>query len=371
MPIKPKLLTVFGTRPEAIKMCPLVLALKECPFFESKLCVSGQHREMLDSVLSEFSVAPDFDLDIMRDCHSPSEINARILDRLTPVLEYNAPDAILVHGDTSTAFAAALAAFYLKIPVFHVEAGLRSKDMYSPFPEEFNRAAIDMISELFFAPTEHAARNLLSEGKGREFITVTGNTVIDSLLLSIKKDFRHPLLPDLLPQKDSIFALLTLHRRENIGSPMREVLSAVRQAVKENPKLSLLFPIHKNPAVRSIAEEELSGCERIFITEPLSNTVFRNMMARCDLILTDSGGIQEEAAFLGKPLFILRDTTERPEVSDSARLVGTDREKVYNSLSTVLKNPRILERMSRPSTVFGTGDASKKIISTMYNYFFG
>ena len=370
MKIKPKIMTVFGTRPEAIKMCPLVSELNSSPFFESVLCVSGQHEEMLDTVLNAFGVTPDFNLEIMKECHSVSDITARILDKLTPIIKYQAPDMVIVHGDTSTAHAAALSAFYSHIPIAHVEAGLRSFDLSSPFPEEYNRIAVDTLSTLYFAPTKESEKNLLREGKNRERIFVTGNTVIDSLLTEVKKEYRNPLLSRLLPDGESRFALMTLHRRENIGEPMRNIFRALRRVLDENKKLSILFPIHKNPAVRELAAEELSNCERIYICEPLTSFDFRNLLARCDLALTDSGGIQEEAAFLGKPLLVLRNNTERVEATENLKLIGTDEEQVYNELSSLLRDRRLLARMSRPSLVFGKGDASKKTLSVLYKYFF-
>ena len=370
MKIKPKLMIIFGTRPEAIKMCPLVLALKECPFFETILCVSGQHAEMLDSALADFGVLPDLNLEIMKDCRTPADITAKILEKVTPVLEYHSPDMIIVHGDTSTAYASALAAFYLNIPIAHVEAGLRSFDLSSPFPEEYNRVSTDILSSLCFAPTKQAERNLLKEGKSKEQIFVTGNTVIDSLLISIKKDYKNPLLSTLLPNEKSKFSLLTLHRRENIGEPMRNIFRAIKKVLEEHPELSILFPIHKNPAVRELAQEELSGQERIYICEPMNPFDFRNMLVRCDFAMSDSGGIQEEAAFLGKPLLVLRNTTERPESTENPILIGTAEDSVYRSVSLILTNPKIIERMSRPSDAFGKGDASQKILSVLYKYFF-
>ena len=370
MKIKPTLLAVFGTRPEAIKMCPLIIKLKSSPFFDLKLCVSGQHRDMLDSVLEEFGVVPDFDLQVMSEAQTPAQITAKILERITPIMSSLSPDALLVHGDTSTALAAALSAFYLRIPVCHVEAGLRSFDLSSPFPEEFNRVAIDKLSELCFAPTKQAERNLLLEGKNKERIFVTGNTVIDSLIMCISKDYRSSLLPKLLPNEQSRFALLTLHRRENIGEPMKNILRAIRRVVEEHPELSVLFPVHKNPAVRSIAAELLSECERIITTEPMSCGDFRNMLVRCDIVLSDSGGIQEEAAFLGKPTLVLRNTTERSEVCGNLVLTGTEEESVYQYLTTLLKDRRAIEKMSHPSDAYGKGDASDKIISALYKYFF-
>ena len=371
MNIKPKLLTVIGTRPEAIKMCPLITAINKSPFFEGKLCVSGQHKEMLDTALSDFSVTPDFDLEIMKRCSTPSEMTSVILERLTPIMEYQAPDGVLVHGDTTTALSAALASFYLGIPVFHVEAGLRSFDVSSPFPEEFNRVTIDSLSSLLFAPTRQAEKNLLSEGKSKERIFVTGNTVIDALLMSLKKDFPHPLLRSLLPRKECRFAILTLHRRESIGEPMKNILRGVRRVIEENADISLLFPMHKNPAVRSVILSELEGCDRIFLTDPIDTVTFHNMLARCDIVLTDSGGIQEEAAFLGKPTLVAREVTERADSMGNPLCIGRSEEAVYRHFSTLLTNSRILERMSRPSDAYGKGDASEKILSILYRHFFG
>ena len=370
MIIKPKIMTLFGTRPEAIKMCPLVLKLCEKPFFEHKLCISGQHREMLDGILKEFSVTPDYDLEIMKDCNTISDVMIKSVERLTPILEFERPDILLVHGDTSTALGGTLAAFYLGIPVGHVEAGLRSFDLTSPFPEEFNRITIDKLSRLCFAPTRQAEKNLLAEGKSRADIFVTGNTVIDSLIMSIKRDYRNPLLRALLPNEKSRFFLLTLHRRENIGEPMRDMLRAIRRVIEERENIALLFPVHKNPAVREIVHDTLDGAPRIFTTEPMGCIDFRNMLARCDAVLSDSGGIQEEAAFIGKPMLLLRNTTERPEASGNMLLTGRSEEAVYKSFTALLDDTRLVSKMSRPSAAFGDGSASDNIISALYKYFF-
>ena len=305
-----KILLVFGTRPEAIKMCPLVNELKTREGIKTIVCVSGQHRQMLDQVLEAFHVVPDYDLSIMKDRQTLFDITTNILDRIKAVLEEVKPDVVLVHGDTSTTFVTALACFYMQIPVGHVEAGLRTYDIYSPYPEEFNRQAVSIISRYNFAPTEQARQNLLSEGKRPESIFVTGNTAIDALRTTVREDYSHP---ELVWASDSRLILITAHRRENLGEPMKNMFRAIRRVMDEHTDVKAIYPIHMNPIVRKTADEFLGGDDRIHIIEPLDVLDFHNFLARCFLVLTDSGGIQEEAPSLGKPVLVMRNTTERPE----------------------------------------------------------
>ena len=306
-----RVMLVFGTRPEAIKMCPLVLELKRRPEqFETIVCVTGQHREMLDQVLHAFQVTPDYDLSIMKDKQTLFDITVNILERFKAVLEEVRPDVVLVHGDTTTTFVAALSCFYLQIPVGHVEAGLRTYNIYSPYPEEFNREAVGIIAQYNFAPTKLARENLLREGKRPEGIFVTGNTAIDALKTTVRADYTHP---ELEWAADSRLVVITAHRRENLGEPMHHMFRAIRRIMDEHPDVKAIYPIHMNPVVRQEADEDLAGCDRIRIIEPLDVLDFHNFLARSYLILTDSGGIQEEAPSLAKPVLVMRDTTERPE----------------------------------------------------------
>ena len=305
-----KIMLVFGTRPEAIKMCPLVNELKKRKSIETVVCVTGQHRQMLDQVLEAFSVVPDYDLSIMKDKQTLFDVTVNILERIKTVLEEVKPDAVLVHGDTSTTFVTALACFYLQIPVGHVEAGLRTYNIYSPYPEEFNRQAVSIISQYNFAPTELSKQNLLKEGKNPESIYVTGNTAIDALKTTVRADYTHP---ELDWAKDSRLIMITAHRRENLGEPMRHMFKAIRRVMDEHPDVKAIYPIHMNPVVREIAQEYLGDDDRIHIIEPLDVLDLHNFLSRSYLILTDSGGIQEEAPSLGKPVLVMRDTTERPE----------------------------------------------------------
>lgn len=325
-----KILLVFGTRPEAIKMCPLVLELKKREGFSVKVCVTGQHQQMLHQVLEIFRVIPDYDLCIMRDKQTLFEVTTDILQRIRDVLIQEDPSIVLVHGDTSTAFATALACFYLKIPVGHVEAGLRTNNIYSPYPEEFNRQAISLISRLNFAPTEQAKKNLILEGKDEESIYVTGNTGIDALRTTIRSDYRHA---ELDWAAGSRLVLITAHRRENLGEPMRHMFRAILRVLDEHPDVKAIYPIHLNPQVRCIADEILGNDDRIHLVEPMDVLDFHNFMERCYLVLTDSGGIQEEAPALGKPVLVMRDTTERPEgvTAGTLKLVGTDEERIYRA----------------------------------------
>lgn len=355
-----KILLVFGTRPEAIKMCPLVNELKTREGIKTVVCVSGQHRQMLDQVLEAFHVVPDYDLSIMKDRQTLFDITTNILDRIKAVLEEVKPDVVLVHGDTSTTFVTALACFYMQIPVGHVEAGLRTNDICSPYPEEFNRQAVSIISRYNFAPTEQARQNLLSEGKRPESIFVTGNTAIDALRTTVREDYSHP---ELVWASDSRLILITAHRRENLGEPMKNIFRAIRRAMDEHLDVKAIYPIHMNPIVRQTADEFLGGDDRIHIIEPLDVLDFHNFLARCFLVLTDSGGIQEEAPSLGKPVLVMRNTTERPEgiAAGTLKLVGTDEEVIYRSFKQLLEDNEEYARMSNACNPYGDGFASKRI----------
>lgn len=358
--MRKKIMAVFGTRPEAIKMCPLIRELQNRPAFQTIVTVSGQHRQMLDPVLRAFSVAPDYDLSVMREKQTLADLTAGILSGLRGVLEEERPELLLVHGDTATTFAAALAGFYVHIPVGHVEAGLRTYDMDNPFPEEFNRRAVTLLSRWHFAPTLGAKKNLLREGVAEDKIYVTGNTVIDALKTTVSPDYRHP---ELLWAAGSRLILLTAHRRENWGEPLRRIFRALRRALEENPDVKVIYPIHQNPDVRKIAAEELGGCERVHLIEPLGMADFHNFMAQSYLILTDSGGIQEEAPSLGKPVLVLRETTERPEGVEAGTLLlaGREEEGVYQSLRRLLNDPHLYRSMARAVNPYGDGRASERI----------
>lgn len=355
-----KILLVFGTRPEAIKMCPLVHELNTRSDIHTVVCVTGQHREMLSPVLEAFSVTPDYDLDIMKDNQTLFHITTAVLEGIKPVLEEVRPDMVLVHGDTTTAFAAALAAFYLHIPVGHVEAGLRTHDLAAPFPEEFNRRAVRLISRYHFAPTEQARDNLLAEGVSPDSIYVTGNTVIDALKSTVRPEYTHPLLSW---AAGSRLILLTAHRRENLGTPMEQIFQAVRQAADDFEDVRFLYPIHPSPSIHDAAESILGHHSRIRLCEPLNVIDFHNLMARSYLLLTDSGGIQEEAAALGKPVLVMRTATERPEglAAGNLALVGTEEDAVYAALRQLLEAPAEYARMSTPTDLYGDGFASRRI----------
>lgn len=356
-----KIMLVFGTRPEAIKMCPLVKELHSRPDqFETVVCATGQHREMLDQVLSVFGVQPDYDLHVMRPGQTLFDITSDVLLKIKAVLEEERPDCVLVHGDTTTSFAAALAAFYLQIPVGHVEAGLRTRDLASPWPEEFNRQAVDVVSRWYFAPTETSRRNLLDEAKPADRIFVTGNTGIDALRHTVREGYSHPVLDW---AEGSRLVLITAHRRENLGEPMHRMFRAIRRVMEERPDVKAVYPIHMNPQVRKAAHEELDGFDRLRIIDPLEVVDFHNFMARSHLILTDSGGIQEEAPSLGKPVLVMRDTTERPEGVEAGtlRLVGTDEENIYGEFSRLLDDPAAYAEMSNASNPYGDGHASRRI----------
>ena len=355
-----KIMLVFGTRPEAIKMCPLVNELKKRKSIETVVCVTGQHRQMLDQVLEAFSVVPDYDLSIMKDKQTLFDVTVNILERIKTVLEEVKPDVVLVHGDTSTTFVTALACFYLQIPVGHVEAGLRTYNIYSPYPEEFNRQAVSIISQYNFAPTELSRQNLLKEGKNPESIYVTGNTAIDALKTTVRADYTHP---ELEGADGSRLIMITAHRRENLGEPMRHMFKAIRRVMDEHPDVKAIYPIHMNPVVREIAQEYLGYDDRIHIIEPLDVLDFHNFLSRSYLILTDSGGIQEEAPSLGKPVLVMRDTTERPEgiAAGTLKLVGTEEETIYKEFSRLLSDKDEYEAMSKASNPYGDGHACERI----------
>lgn len=360
-----KVMLVFGTRPEAIKMCPLALELRSRPKeFEVVVAVTGQHREMLDQVLDVFSVVPDYDLAIMKPGQTLFDITSNVLLKIKAVLEEERPDCVLVHGDTATSFAAALAAFYLQIPVGHVEAGLRTRNLYSPWPEEFNRQAVDVISNWYFAPTETSRQNLLDEAKPDDRIFVTGNTGIDALRHTVRGDYSNP---ELDWAEGSRLILITAHRRENLGEPMHRMFRAIRRVMEERPNTKAIYPVHMNPQVRKAAHEELDGFDRLRIINPLEVVDFHNFMARSYLILTDSGGIQEEAPSLGKPVLVMRDTTERPEgvKAGTLRLVGTGEGTIYREFSRLLDDPAVYEAMSHASNPYGDGHASERIAAVL------
>ena len=359
-----KVMVVFGTRPEAIKMCPLVKELKTRKEVDTVVCVTGQHREMLDQVLEAFSVVPDYDLSIMKEKQTLFDVTINILEKMKDVLEKERPDVVLVHGDTSTTFVTALACFYMQIPVGHVEAGLRTYNIYSPFPEEFNRQAVGIIAKYNFAPTDLSKENLIKEGKDPASIYVTGNTAIDALKTTVRNDYSHEHLDW---ASDSRLILITAHRRENLGKPMRNMFSAIKRIVDEYPDIKVIYPIHMNPVVREIASEILGNNDRIRIIEPLEVLDFHNFLARSYLILTDSGGIQEEAPSLGKPVLVMRDTTERPEgiAAGTLKLVGTDEEIIYETFKLLLEDKDEYEKMSHASNPYGDGFASRRIVDIL------
>ena len=361
-----KVMLIFGTRPEAIKMCPLVNELKSRKELKTIVCVTGQHRQMLDQVLEVFQVVPDYDLSIMKERQTLFDVTVNILERIKEVLEKEHPDIVLVHGDTTTTFASALAAFYLQIPVGHVEAGLRTYNIYSPYPEEFNRQATSIISKFNFAPTELSKNNLLKEGKEAESIYVTGNTAIDALKTTVKDDYFHE---ELKWVGDSRLIMLTAHRRENLGEPLHHMFRAIRRIVDEFEDIKVIYPIHMNPVVRQTAEEILGDDDRIHIIEPLEVIDFHNFLSRSYLILTDSGGIQEEAPSLGKPVLVMRDTTERPEgiAAGTLKLVGTNEETIYNEFRRLLTDQSEYEKMSQASNPYGDGFACKRIADVLVN----
>lgn len=359
-----KIMLVFGTRPEAIKMCPLVNELKKRERMKIVVCVTGQHRQMLDSVLDTFDVKADYDLSIMKEKQNLFDVTTNILDNIKRVLEKEMPDVVLVHGDTSTTFVTALACFYLQIPIGHVEAGLRTYNLYSPYPEEFNRQAVGIIARYHFAPTQMAKEHLLKERKQEETIYVTGNTAIDALKTTVKEDYYHN---ELEWAKGSRLIMLTAHRRENLGEPLFHMFRAIKRIVGENQDIKVIYPIHMNPVVRDAAGKILGGCDRVHIIEPLDVIDFHNFLARSFLILTDSGGIQEEAPSLGKPVLVMRDTTERPEgiVAGTLKLVGTNEETIYHEFNRLLNDKKEYFRMSQASNPYGDGNACKRIAGVL------
>lgn len=361
-----KIMLVFGTRPEAIKMCPLVNELKRRKQLETIVCVTGQHRQMLNQVLEAFNVIPDYDLSIMKDKQTLFDITTNILNKIGEVLDKVKPDVVLVHGDTSTTFVTALACFYKKISVGHVEAGLRTYDIYSPYPEEFNRQAVGIIAKYNFAPTKMSRENLLREGKKAESIYVTGNTAIDALKTTVKSEYSHP---ELDWAADSKLIVITAHRRENLGVPMHNMFRAIRRIMDEHPDVKAIYPIHMNPVVRESAQQELGGCDRVHIIEPLEVLDFHNFLSRSYLILTDSGGIQEEAPSLGKPVLVMRDTTERPEgiAAGTLKLVGTDEQTIYSNFKELLENMDSYNKMAHASNPYGDGHACERIADILEN----
>ena len=358
--MKKRVMTVFGTRPEAIKICPLINEMKKRRGLDVIVCVTAQHRQMLDQVLDTFGVVPDYDLNIMKDRQTLFDITTNILNGIRSVLEEARPDVVLVHGDTSTTFVTALACFYLQIPVGHVEAGLRTYNIYSPYPEEFNRQAVGIVSHFNFAPTQLAADHLIKEGKSPDSVYITGNTVIDAMQHTVRDDYQHPEL-DWVGDKRLIF--ITAHRRENLGEPMHHMFRAIRRVLNEHPECRAIYPIHMNPVVRQAAEEELGDCDQIHIIEPIEVFDCHNFEARSYLCLTDSGGIQEECPSYGVPVLVMRDTTERPEGVDAGtlRLVGTDEEVIYKNFKELLENKEEYDKMSRACNPYGDGHACERI----------
>jgi len=367
--MKRKIMLVFGTRPEAIKMCPLIKEFQTRKEVETIVCVTGQHRHMLDQVLEAFDVVPDYDLSTMKEQQTLFDITSSVLNKIKNVLEDVNPDIVLIHGDTSTTFATALACFYLQIPVGHVEAGLRTYNIFSPYPEEFNRQAVSIISKFNFAPTNLAKQNLLNEGKHENTIFVTGNTVIDALKTTIKSNYSHPELDWV---EGSKLILITAHRRENLGKPMENMFTAIRRVLDEHEDVKAIYPIHMNPVVRKIADSVFNGCDKIHLIEPLDVIDFHNFQNKSYLVLTDSGGIQEEAPSLGKPVLVMRDTTERPEGVEAGtlKLVGTSEKSIYDSFDALLCDRDLYNKMSKASNPYGDGFASKRIADILIRYLF-
>lgn len=355
-----KILVVFGTRPEAIKLYPLIKELRARAGIECTVCITGQHREMLDSVLADLGLVADIDLGIMKDSQSLFDITIDVLEKMSELLSRLSPSIVLVHGDTASAFVSALACFYMRIPIAHIEAGLRSDDIFDPYPEEFNRRAISLVSSIDFAPTSDAAERLLREGKRAERIFVTGNTVIDTLRYTVRRDYSHPITEWARGKR---LILFTAHRRESIGEPMRRIFRALRRIAKEYEDVRIVYPIHMNPSVREIAKEVLFGCEGIRITDPLDVTDLHNVMSRSYIVVTDSGGLQEEAAFLNLPVLVVRERTERGEgvQTGAIKVIGTQEEGVYKNIKLLLEDKEIYERMSKAKNPFGNGHASKRI----------
>lgn len=365
---KIKVMSVFGTRPEAIKMAPLVKELEKRKEIESIVCVTAQHREMLDQVLDTFDITPDYDLNIMKKGQTLSEITSRVLKGLEEVIVESKPDIVLVHGDTTTTFAGALAAFYNQVSIGHVEAGLRTYDKYSPFPEEMNRQMVDCMTDLFFAPTELSKQNLLNQNIDNDKIFVTGNTVIDAMKTTVTKEYNNEIFDWI---GDDRLILLTAHRRENLGEPMRHIFKAIRRIVDEFDDVKVVYPIHLNPKVREVANEIFDGCDKVKLIEPLEVFDFHNFQNKSYIILSDSGGIQEEAPSLGKPVLVLRNTTERPEgiKAGTLKLVGTDEENIYNETKKLLIDNDEYNKMSKANNPYGDGHASERIADIIINYF--
>lgn len=364
---KIKVLSVFGTRPETIKMAPLVKELESREEFESVVCVTAQHRQMLDQVLNAFSIRPQYDLDIMRQGQTLSDITARVLKGLEQVISQVRPEMVLVHGDTTTTFAGALAAYYARVAVGHVEAGLRTYDKYSPYPEEMNRQFVGCVADLHFAPTRMSRENLIKEGKRPETIVVTGNTAIDAMRTTVREDYSDELLEW---AEGSRLIVLTAHRRENLGEPMHRMFRAIRRIVDQFPDVKMVYPVHLNPLVQGAAKEEFGDCGRVKLVPPLEVVEFHNLLARSYLILTDSGGIQEEAPALGKPVIVLRDTTERPEgiAAGTLKLAGTGEENIYRLVKELLTDKAEYDRMSRASNPYGDGRASERIAGAILKW---
>lgn len=370
---KLKVLTIFGTRPEAIKMAPLVQELKRNEFFHCEVAVTAQHRQMLDQVLSLFDVVPDYDLDIMTDRQTLFDITARALTGLKGVLEKSRPDVVLVHGDTTTTFIGALAAFYMHIKVGHVEAGLRTFNKWLPFPEEMNRKLTGSLADLHFSPTDTSRENLLREGVNPDSIFVTGNTVIDALKTTVKKDFIFSTdILNRIDYKKKKVVLVTAHRRENLGEPLKDICRGLLDMVEKNPEVIIVYPVHLNPAVRDVAYSILGGHDRIILLPPLDTDEMHNIMARCYMVMTDSGGLQEEAPSLGKPVLVLRNETERPEAvrAGTVKVVGTDRHRICEEATKLITNKDEYDRMANAVNPYGDGFASKRIAQSLM-YFFG
>lgn len=367
--MKIKVMTVFGTRPETIKMAPLVKELEKRKEIDSIVCVTAQHRQMLDQVLEAFEIVPDYDLDIMKQGQTLSDITVRVLKGLETVIEKVKPDIILVHGDTTTTFAGAMAAFYHQIPVGHVEAGLRTYNKYSPYPEEINRQFVGLVADMNFAPTENSMQNLLREGKREETIYVTGNTAIDALNTTVRDDFENEITKW---ASDSRLIVLTAHRRENLGEPMRHMFRAIKRVIEKYDDIKVVYPVHLNPVVVNTANEILGNCDKVKLIKPLEVLDFHNLLNKSYLILTDSGGIQEEAPSLGKPVVVLRDTTERPEGIEAGTLIlaGTEEENIYAIIDDLLSNQEVYESMSKASNPYGDGRASERIVDAIIQYFY-
>ncbi|MEE1086101.1 MAG: UDP-N-acetylglucosamine 2-epimerase (non-hydrolyzing) [Schaedlerella sp.] len=367
--MKIKVMTIFGTRPETIKMAPLVKELKSRDEIETIVCVTAQHRQMLDQVLNAFKIVPDYDLDIMKQGQTLTDITTRVLQGLETVIKDVKPDIVLVHGDTTTTFAGALAAFYNQIAIGHVEAGLRTYNKYSPFPEEANRQFVGVISDMNFAPTEQSKQNLLNEGKPAESIIVTGNTAIDALKTTVRDDYEHEIIEW---AGDSRMIMLTAHRRENLGEPMFNMFHAIKRIIEKYEDIKVVYPVHLNPIVLQTAEKVFGDCERVKLVKPMEVLDFHNLLNKSYLILTDSGGIQEEAPSLGKPVIVLRDTTERPEgiAAGTLKLAGTDEEVIYQMIDELLSDEKEYERMSKASNPYGDGLASKRIVDAIIKKFY-